>query len=96
MIKLLNKIPLDKRLHILAGAFVAILFAGVPVFFGYDVVMCIVLGIYMAAVAGILKELYDYFNPKKHTADFWDFVATVAGGILGAGVYWVFYILLLL
>jgi len=91
-----KKIPLDKRLHILAGASIAILFAGVPTVFGHDVIMCIVLGIYMATVAGVLKELYDKFNPKKHTTDFWDFIATAAGGGLGAIVYTAFYILLLL
>jgi hypothetical protein len=34
------------------------------------------------AILAFAKEVYDYNHPN-HTADFWDWVATVLGGILG-------------
>jgi hypothetical protein len=36
----------------------------------------------VVALIALLKEVYDYKHPN-HTADFWDWVATVLGGILG-------------
>jgi len=38
----------------------------------------------VVAVIALLKEIYDYLHPDKHTADFWDWVATILGGLLGA------------
>lgn len=36
----------------------------------------------VVALIALIKEVYDYNHPN-HTADFWDLVATVLGGILG-------------
>lgn len=41
-----------------------------------------------AVIAGLSKELYDYRNPDKGTADFWDFLATSAGGALACLLLW--------
>jgi hypothetical protein len=35
------------------------------------------------AVIAALKEIYDALHPDKHTADFWDWVATTLGGLVG-------------
>jgi hypothetical protein len=36
----------------------------------------------IVALIALLKEVYDYKHPN-HTADFWDWVATVLGGVVG-------------
>jgi hypothetical protein len=36
----------------------------------------------VVALIALLKEVYDYKHPN-HTADFWDWVATVLGGVAG-------------
>ena len=72
-------IPLDKRLHFIVGLFLALPLAvmGWP----FE-------GIALAAVVGALKEVWDRFHPLTHTADFFDFAATVFGGMAGAGIGW--------
>jgi len=62
-------IPTDKLLHFFGGAVVALLFGG-----GWP-------GVAAALVVGIGKELWDLAHPKTHTADVWDAVATVLGGV---------------
>ena len=66
-------IPADKQMHFLSGAILGILFASV---FGWA-------GILWVAAIACAKEVYDYLNPDKHTADIWDWVATTIGGVLG-------------
>ena len=66
-------IPADKQMHFLSGAILGILFASV---FGWA-------GILWVAAIACAKEVYDYLNPDKHTADIWDWVATTLGGVLG-------------
>ena len=34
---------------------------------------------YAVALIAALKEGYDALHPDRHTADFWDFAATLAG-----------------
>ncbi len=62
----------DKRLHFLAGLLISLaagaLFA--PAW-----------GLTAAAVAGLLKEVRDYFSYGG--PDPWDVIATVAGGLAG-------------
>lgn len=65
---------MDKLLHFLVGAVIALAFGYLlPAFFG----------LVAAVFAGAAKELYDHFRPLEHTADFWDFVATLMGGCSG-------------
>jgi hypothetical protein len=68
-------IPLDKQAHALAGAVIALAL-------GY--VLPAWIAFMAAAVAGLLKEVYDYYHPKTNTSDGLDFLATAAGGLLGA------------
>lgn len=65
----------DKQKHLLAGLALSIL-AGL---FVYPLI-----GLATAAVVGALKEIIWDWLLKKGTPEFLDFVATVAGGVLGA------------
>lgn len=67
------KIQKDKKLHLIAGLiifFSLLVFGKIPALIG-------------AGLGGILKEVYDYFNQDKHTVDFYDFVFTLLGGVIG-------------
>lgn len=64
----------DKKLHILCG-FAICVFVGI--LFNSNV------GLLVACLAGIGKEVYDYFHPKQHSVELADFLATVFGGIIG-------------
>jgi hypothetical protein len=65
-------VSLDKQAHFNTGAILA--------FVAYFVIGYWAL-LLVAIVAGA-KEWYDYKHPN-HTPDFWDWVATVLGGLLG-------------
>lgn len=71
----------DKALHIVVGSaifsavYVACTLAGLPA-------LHIAAGAVVLAAVG--KEVYDRANRDKHTPDFLDAVATVAGGALVA------------
>lgn len=64
-------VPLDKQAHFNSGAILAFI---TYFFIGYWALLLV------AIVAGA-KEWYDYTHPN-HTADVWDWVATVAGALL--------------
>ena len=65
-------VPLDKQAHFWTGFILGF----VSYFFiGYWALVVV-------ALIALLKEVYDYNHPN-HTADFWDWVATVLGGVLG-------------
>lgn len=72
-------LPHDKALHIVVGsaifsaAYVLFTLAGLPA-------LHIAAGAVMLAAVG--KEVYDYLNRDKHTPDFMDAVATIAGGVV--------------
>ena len=70
-------VPADKQMHFISGFFAA---AATSPFIGWWA---------LALVASIaaLKEWYDSMHPTIHTADFMDFVATFAGGLLAMIVY---------
>jgi hypothetical protein len=67
--------PKDKSLHLLVGLALSLL-AGL--------LFCPIVGLAAAAVIGALKEIIWDWLLKKGTPEFLDFVATVAGGSLGA------------
>ncbi len=67
--------PKDKRLHLLAGLALSLL-AGL--------LFCPIVGLATAVVVGALKEITWDWLLKKGTPELLDFVATVAGGALGA------------
>jgi hypothetical protein len=64
-------VPLDKQAHFVTGAISGL--------FGY-----LILGYYsliLVAVIAAFKEYYDYLHKDIHTCDFYDWLATVLGGI---------------
>ena len=65
---MINKIPLDKQLHIFSGGFLAALLMpfGMPTAW---------VGV---AAAAVLKELWD--STGRGTPDKWDAFATIVGG----------------
>lgn len=67
------KIAKDKTLHFNAGLAIAIVFG---VFFGA------VVGLLLAVVAGIGKEVYDYYT-EKGTPEIADVMYTWFGGAVG-------------
>jgi hypothetical protein len=75
IIAFLNSIPTDKVYHCLGGV---VLFA-IGQLFGY--------GLALAIIGAVTKEIYDYFHPESHTADWKDAVATTIGGLLGYIIY---------
>jgi VanZ family protein len=70
----LNSIPADKVMHFASGV---ILYAGLLPFVGSSFALSIVV------LMAVGKEVYDSYYPDKHTADVWDAVATILGGLLG-------------
>ena len=40
----------------------------------------------LTAVVGAAKEVYDYFHPEAHTAEWMDLFATVAGGAVAVAI----------
>jgi uncharacterized membrane protein YdcZ (DUF606 family) len=67
------KVPCDKQMHMLSGFIIAAVLT--PFIGAYSIVV--------VAIIAALKEIYDARHPDKHTADFWDWVATVLGGVVG-------------
>ena len=67
------KVPCDKQMHFACGLVIAALLT--PFIGAYSIVV--------VAIVALLKEIYDYLHKDIHTPDFWDWVATVLGGILG-------------
>jgi len=69
-------VPLDKQAHFVTGALGSLVLA---VFIGIWAIVII-------ALIGLAKEVYDAYN-IGHTCDFYDWLATTLGGILGAGLW---------
>ena len=67
------KVPCDKQMHFIGGLVIAAILT--PFIGAYSVLV--------VAIIALLKEIYDYLHKDIHTPDFWDWVATVLGGILG-------------
>ncbi len=67
----------DKQKHLLAGLALSIL-AGL--------LFCPIVGLATAAVVGALKEIVWVWLLKKGTPELLDFVATVAGGLIGLAI----------
>lgn len=67
------RVPADKQMHMLCGFIIA---AVLTPFIGFYAVVVV-------AIIALLKEIYDYLHPESHTTDFWDWVATTLGGLVG-------------
>ena len=70
-------VPLDKQAHFMSGMLGSMLLA---FFIGYWAILIV-------ALIALAKEVYDYKHPLIHTCDFYDWLATTLGGILGAGIW---------
>lgn len=83
----MNEIGIDKVKHfavcIVVTCVVAIVFSGVSKMYGGDVpnAVCGAIGVEFALVLGVGKEAEDYLQSKKF--DFSDFLADVAGAVVG-------------
>jgi len=67
------KVPADKQAHALAGFIIA---AVLTPFIGWYSVLVV-------SLIATAKELYDDMNKAIHTADVWDLLVTIVGGVLG-------------
>jgi hypothetical protein len=67
------KVPCDKQMHFICGFIIA---AVLTPFIGFYAVAIV-------AIIAAFKEIYDSLHPESHTADFWDWVATTLGGLVG-------------
>jgi hypothetical protein len=67
------KVPADKQMHFIGGLVIAALFT--PFIGAYSIAV--------VAIVALAKEIYDYLHKDIHTPDFWDWVATVLGGLVG-------------
>jgi hypothetical protein len=67
------KVPADKQMHFACGFIIAAILT--PFIGAYSIVV--------VAIIALLKEIYDYLHKDIHTPDFWDWVATVLGGLVG-------------
>ena len=86
------RIPLDKQAHVMAGYCISITVAlgviAAMLFFGGVAVTqtATLAGLLVAALTGMLKEVWDVRHPASHTADRWDALSTLFGGALAWGV----------
>jgi hypothetical protein len=69
-------VPADKQAHFLSGFLIAVVLT--PFIGAYSIVV--------VAIIALLKEIYDYLHKDIHTPDFWDWVATTLGGVLGMAI----------
>ena len=67
------KVPADKQMHFIGGLVIAALLT--PFIGAYSITV--------VAIVALLKEIYDYLHKDIHTPDFWDWVATTLGGLVG-------------
>jgi len=73
------KIGQDKYQHFLAGFVIALIVTVASPYLNIHGTNAFILSWALAAIAGVLKEVWDWLSPKG-TPDFWDFVATAFGG----------------
>lgn len=66
--------PFDKQKHLLAGLALSFL---------VGFLLCPLFGLISAAIVGALKEIVWDKWLRKGTPEWWDFWATVAGGLVG-------------
>lgn len=69
----------DKLLHFIGG---------VVLFAGWHFVLTPGETLLLVAAIGFIKEAFDSLNSDKHTAEFLDFAATSAGGLVGYICAW--------
>lgn len=73
LVALVCKVPYDKLLHFVAGLIIAAFFALVVPSWRWGAIIS-------ALVAGVAKEVFDYYTKKQ--VDYKDALATIIGGVV--------------
>jgi hypothetical protein len=66
-------INIDKLKHAMVGFIIVTLFVAM----GHGR-----MGLVIAILAGVAKEIYDYFHPQNHTCDGLDILSTITGALV--------------
>ena len=82
LLKLLARIPPDKIGHALAGVVIYTVSFFCLALLQLSIANAANFAFAIVMLIAALKELYDYFHPS-HCADFWDWLATCLGGLVG-------------
>ena len=77
-------IAIDKKLHLVAGFLIAAAVVALSFLAAMPTVQRLLLGVGVATVVGVGKEVYDGKHPATHTRDGRDALATIIGGVVGA------------
>jgi len=80
------KIKRDKVLHFFAGMFIFSLTLVILLFFA--IANSFAWSLFTVIIIALTKEIYDYFNPQKHTAELADFIATIILPTLISLLWW--------
>ena len=83
---MINKIPFDKKLHLVFGAFIALIVMLGVRDYGIEGQTSVIAGAIACFVAGLGKEIYDKVSGKG-TPERLDFFYTVFGGFLAVIIY---------
>ncbi|MBF0121481.1 MAG: VanZ family protein [Desulfobacterales bacterium] len=81
---------IDKLLHFIAYALLAVLFYRAYKELSFKIVSVILLSIMSSSLYGISDEIHQYFVPWR-TADFWDAFSDFIGSIFGAIICYKFF-----
>lgn len=77
-------IPVDKANHFIYG----LVIGSIPLIFSeFLAPFTVAYAVLLPALVGALKEFFDSKHPDEHTADFADFIATIAGSMFIVGFY---------
>lgn len=77
---------MDKLLHLLAGFFIFQIMFFILLWQGFDINKILMLSMLVVTLAGIAKEVYDFFMPN-HNVELSDFLFTFFGGVIGALIF---------
>lgn len=91
--KLLNKIPKDKRLHFGYSYIIAFICGLISLTLNMNVIQIFYSGFTISCAAGFGKEYGDKINPYNHW-DWYDILADVIGAALGIGSILILYMII--
>ena len=74
----------DKKYHLIAGFLIGAVVVALSFLIALPTVQRLLLGVGVAIVIGVGKEVYDGKHPDKHTKDGMDALATAVGGLVGS------------
>jgi VanZ family protein len=85
------RIPTDKKLHMIVGFAISYSIGAAFVIFKPENKFMFLIGIVIALLIGLSKEVYDYFHKATHTPDIMDALATLLGGVVASFLLWFFW-----